>query len=522
VETLSRYGQRQISGFENRREAGRLLARELEDAGTLEASVGRIVVIGLARGGVEVAAEVAAVLHAPLDALAVRKVGHPWHPEYGIGAVAPGGIEYVRAHDGLTEEEVTQAVRVAATKAETLDANLHACRAPVDVDGATCVLVDDGLATGGTMVAAVRWARARRACRVVVAVPVGADATVRSLRAEEDVDSVVCLVTPVDLGAVGLWYDDFHQVSDDGVIALLAGARDREVVCRSAEIPIGDIRLAADLAIPAKPIGWVVFAHGSGSGRRSARNVAVATELNQSGIATLLFDLLTQEEELDRRNVFDVELLDRRLVEATRWLAADPDADRLPIAYFGASTGAAAALLAAAELGDGISAVVSRGGRPDLAWDGLSEVRAPTLLIVGGADRVVLDLNQAAAAQLTCPNELVIVPGATHLFEEPGALEQVAELATTWFTTQFSPARHSMPAASEQGVPMATRTQISLGMSEQELRNVLTEELTISFRTEGNTATIHGIAHSIARVIELDHLRIAEQLEKAGVKLDAS
>jgi len=451
VETLSRDGQRQISGFENRREAGRLLAREFEDTGILDASVGRIVVIGLARGGVEVAAEVAAALHAPLDALAVRKIGHPWHPEYGIGAVAPGGIEYVRAHDGLAEEEVTQAVRVAATNAETLDANLHARRAPVDVDGATCVLVDDGLATGGTMVAAVRWARARGARRVVVAVPVGADATVRSLRAEEEVGSVVCLVTPFDLGAVGFWYDDFHQVSDEAVIVLLAEARDREVVRRSAEIAIADVRLAADLAIPATPIGWVVFAHGSGSSRRSARNVAVATELNQTGIATLLFDLLTQEEELDRRNVFDVELLTRRLVEATRWLAADPAANRLPIGYFGASTGAAAALLAATELGDRIAAVVSRGGRPDLAWNGLAAVRAPTLLIVGGADRVVLDLNQDAAARLTCPNEVVVVPGATHLFEEPGALEQVAELATTWFTTQFTPARHSVPVASGIG-----------------------------------------------------------------------
>lgn len=243
METLSRYGHRQISGFANRRESGRLLARKLEDAGTLEASVGRVVVIGLARGGVEVAAEVAAALHAPLDALAVRKVGHPWHPEYGIGAVAPGGIEYVRAHDGLTAEEVTQAVRVAATKAETLDANLHARRAPVDVDGATCVLVDDGLATGGTMVAAVRWARARGARRVVVAVPVGADATVRSLGAEEDVDSVVCLVTPFDFGAVGFWYDDFHQVSDEDVAELLAASQEGWVTS-TEEIPIDEVRLA--------------------------------------------------------------------------------------------------------------------------------------------------------------------------------------------------------------------------------------------------------------------------------------
>ncbi len=441
METLSRYGFDQVSGFANRREAGRLLARELEDARVLDASAGRIVVIGLARGGVEVAAEVAAALHAPLDALAVRKVGHPWHPEYGIGAVAPGGIAYIRAHDGLTEEEVTQAVRVAAMKAETLDAKLHARHAAVDVEGSTCIVVDDGLATGGTMVAAVRWARARGARRVVVAVPVAAAATARSIEAQKDVDSVVCLVRPFDFGAVGFWYRDFHQVSDEAVLALLAETRDQEVAHRTAEITIGEIRLPADLAIPAKPIGWVLFAHGSGSSRRSVRNVAVATELNQAGIATLLFDLLTQEEELDRRNVFDVELLARRLVEATRWLAVDPAADRLPIAYFGASTGAAAALLAAVELGERISAVVSRGGRPDLAWNGLAAVKAPTLLIVGGADRVVLDLNQAAAAQLTCPNELAVVPGATHLFEEPGALEQVASLASAWFASQFDPAR---------------------------------------------------------------------------------
>lgn len=265
-----------------------------------------------------------------------------------------------------------------------------------------------------------------------------------------------------------------------------------------------------------------MFAHGSGSNRRSPRNVSVAAALNRARIATLLFDLLTQDEEVDRQNVFDVELLTRRLVAATRWLSARPAARDLPIAYFGASTGAAAALLAASELGDGISAVVSRGGRPDLAWDGLSEVRAPTLFIVGGADRVVLDLNQAAAAQLTCPSKLEIVPGATHLFEEPGALEQVAGLATTWFTTQFSPARHSVPAASGTGGSHGHQGADLAGYERARLRNVLTEELTISFRAEGNTATIRGIAHSIARVIELDHLRIADQLEKAGVRLEAA
>jgi putative phosphoribosyl transferase len=429
-----------------------LLVQELEGAGVLEGLEGRVVVIGLARGGVEVAAEVAATLRAPLDALAVRKVGHPWHPEYGIGAVAPGGIEYVRAHDGLTDEEVAEAVRVTALKAEALDARLHAQYAPVVVEGCTCIVVDDGLATGGTMVAAIRWARARRARRVVVAVPVGAETTVKAIEREEDVDSVVCLVTPFDLGAVGLWYEDFHQVSDDAVMALLSEARDRAVDRRSTWIAVGDVTLAADLAIPAAPVGWVIFAHGSGSSRRSTRNIAVATELNQAGIATLLFDLLTQDEELDRRNVFDIELLARRLVAATRWLIEDHDTERLPIAFFGASTGAAAALLAAAELTEEVSAVVSRGGRPDLAWATLAEVRAPTLLIVGGADRVVLDFNEVAAAQLTCPHELAVVPGATHLFEEPGALDEVARLASTWFTRHFDSAGHRTSPHGEEGV----------------------------------------------------------------------
>jgi putative phosphoribosyl transferase len=303
---------------------------------------------------------------------------------------------------------------------------------------ATCVLVDDGLATGGTMVAAVRWARARGARRVVVAVPVGAADTVGRLQRDEDVDAVVCLVTAFDLGSIGTWYEDFHQVSDADVAELLAASRDGEPVTSTAEIAIGDVRLPADLAIPSTYIGWVVFAHGSGSSRRSPRNISVAAALNRAGIATLLFDLLTPEEEVDRHNVFDVELLARRLGAATRWLSARPEASGLPIAYFGASTGAAAALFAASELGDRITAVVSRGGRPDLAWERLADVRAPTLLIVGGADAVVLEVNEAAAAQLTCPHELVVVPEATHLFEEPRALEHVASLAVAWLRKYFA------------------------------------------------------------------------------------
>lgn len=438
-------------GFASRRAAGQLLARRLGEAELSSRMAGPLVVVGLARGGVEVAAEVSRALSAPLDALAVRKVGHPWQPEYGIGAVAPGGIEFVRSHDGLSEAEVADAVLAARRKAERLDATLHAGRPRLSLEGRACILVDDGLATGVTMVAAVRWARARGAAHVVVAVPVGAATTVHGLELDEDVDAVICLVTPLDLGAVGMWYEDFRQVSDDDVVALLASSA-APAASRTAEIPAGDARLAADLRVPPHAVGWVLFAHGSGSSRSSPRNVEVAEALHDAGIATLLFDLLTVEEERDRENVFDVDLLARRLVAATRWLVAQPSAQGLPIGYFGASTGAAAALRAAAELGEGIAAVVSRGGRPDLAWAHLGEVTAPTLLVVGGADQVVLDLNESAAARLRCPHEISVVPLATHLFEEPGALEQVAERAKAWFTAQFDAVRSHMPETSPEAL----------------------------------------------------------------------
>jgi len=177
----------------------------------------------------------------------------------------------------------------------------------------------------------------------------------------------------------------------------------------------------------------VVFAHGSGSSRYSPRNRYVASVLNKVGIATLLFDLLTTEEERDRANVFDIDLLGNRLAEVTRLVQDEPDLGNLPVAYFGASTGAAAALRAAADPGSTVYAVVSRGGRPDLAGHHLAAVRAPTLLIVGGDDRVVVGLNEDARARLRCESQLAVVPGATHLFEESGTLQAAAELARDWF-----------------------------------------------------------------------------------------
>ena len=199
-------------------------------------------------------------------------------------------------------------------------------------------------------------------------------------------------------------------------------------------IPVGGgLELLGDLVVPESPGGLVVFAHGSGSSRHSPRNRLVARALNERRLATLLLDLLTVDEELDRANVFDISLLAERLVAATRWARQEPAVASLPVGYFGASTGAGAALCAAAELGEEIGAVVSRGGRPDLAAGRLPEVRAPVLLIVGGDDQIVLELNREAQRLLQAPSELAVVPGATHLFEEPGALEEVSRLAGDWF-----------------------------------------------------------------------------------------
>lgn len=207
---------------------------------------------------------------------------------------------------------------------------------------------------------------------------------------------------------------------------------------RTARLAIGPARLPGDLVVPEPARGLVVFAHGSGSSRASPRNRMVASVLQEAGLATLLFDLLTAEEALDRANVFAIELLAGRLLEALDRVAEEPDLRGLPVGLFGASTGAAAALVAAARSA-AIRAVVSRGGRPDLAGPALAAVRAPTLLIVGGEDHPVLELNEAAARRLAGPHRLVIVPGATHLFEEPGALERVAALARDFLVEQLSP-----------------------------------------------------------------------------------
>jgi len=217
---------------------------------------------------------------------------------------------------------------------------------------------------------------------------------------------------------------------------------------REVRIPAGSAWLYGDLCVPAHACGIVLFAHGSGSGRHSARNRQVAQRLQRAGVATLLFDLLTvQEEQVDvqtREHRFDIPLLTRRMQDATAWVAQRADVASLSIGYIGASTGSAAALIAAARLGEKIAAVVSRGGRPDLAGPAaLAAVKAPTLLIVGGADHGVIELNEQAFDRLTCEKRFAVVPQATHLFEEPGALEQVSQMASLWFTGHMAHAENA-------------------------------------------------------------------------------
>ncbi len=422
--------------FADRRDAGRRLAAQL---GYLRYE--NPVVVGIPRGGVPVAAEVARALEAPLDLVLVRKIGAPGNPEYGIGALAEDDVLVIDEDTvrglRLNPAERDAVVERARRELAERSTSRYAGHPRLAVAGRTVVLVDDGLATGHSARAAARSLRERGAARVILAVPVAAPASAHELR--KWVDDVVCVQAPPDLWAIGLWYEDFSPTSEEEVAALLtehSGAVAREVAIEAAP----GVVLNGDLTVPwgAYARGVVAFAHGSGSSRLSPRNRQVAHALNEAGFPTLLFDLLTPREEADRANVFDIPLLAQRLVAATHWLRRQPETARLALGYFGASTGSAAALLAAAELRAGVCAVVSRGGRPDLVQSRLSDVLAPVLLIVGSADTTVLEFNRQAQRRMRCENELAVVPGATHLFEETGALDHVARLAIDWFTGHLS------------------------------------------------------------------------------------
>jgi len=433
--------------FEDRHDAGRQLAQRLRSFADAQP-----VVLGIPRGGVPVAFEVASSLAAPLDVIVVRKLGVPFQPELAMGAVGENGVRVLNP-DVLRDARVRPHQLAAVEDREraellTRSSRLRGQRAPVPIEGRTVLIIDDGIATGSTARASCQVARARGAARVVLAVPVAPPGVAASLL--RDADDVICLQEPHDFYAVGQFYADFGETSDTEVAALLervgplaaaaVGRYHLPAMHRQILIPVDSVLLPGTFTVPYQPQGVVVFAHGSGSSQNSRRNRSVAATLNAAGMATLLFDLLTTTEERDHRNVFDIHLLAQRLHDATDWVRQQPEVTLLPVGYFGASTGAAAALSAAAGTDADVAAIVSRGGRPDLAMGELRRVRAPTLLIVGGRDHEVLELNRRAQAALCCHNRLEIVPRATHLFEEPGALQTVARLAGDWFTAHLTPA----------------------------------------------------------------------------------
>ena len=459
--------------FQDRTEAGRKLAQQLH----AYANRKDVIVLGIPRGGIPVAFEVAKALHAPLDIFLSRKLGVPGQEELAFGAIATGDTrvldrEIIEAI-GISEAQIEQITGKVKKELERRASLYRGGRPPLNVEGLTVLLIDDGIATGSSMRAAIQALRQMKAARIVVAVPVAPLSTCKRLRGE--VDEFICVHSPQDFYAIGQFYEDFSQTADEEVTELLRRAEGQALqkveqddpsdpegrsnmipgrqsqsdgIRREVSIELEKATLEGTLVLPKDAEGLVLFAHGSGSSRHSPRNRYVAQVLQAHGIATLLFDLLTRSEEsIDQYSGelrFDIPFLAKRLVGATKWILNSPDTKDLKVGYFGASTGAGAALMAAAEIPSVISAVVSRGGRPDLAGDALELVQVPTLLIVGGDDEPVIGINREALAKLKSPDKkLVIVPGATHLFEEPGTLEEVARIAAEWFSHHFRPARKS-------------------------------------------------------------------------------
>ncbi|MGC8462069.1 MAG: phosphoribosyltransferase family protein [Acidimicrobiales bacterium] len=436
--------------FHDRYEAGRCLGEQLVGEGHFQSGT---VVLGLLRGGIPVAAVVAELLGAPLDVVVVRKLGVPFQPELAMGAVGEDGVlvldrEVLRAA-GLDDRDLVAVEERERAEVERQSARVRSTRPPVPLAGKTAVVVDDGAATGSTARAACEVVRARGASRVVLAVPVGSQSAVRSLA--EVADEVVCLELPQPFVAVGQCYEDFTQVTDTEVGALLERAHaqlpvvvpvrndDPSVRDEDVGLTAAGVRLEGRLTVPERCSGLVVVAYGSSGSRFGPRSRTAAGLLNTAGFGTLLVDLLTPEEMSDRSAVFAVAPLAERLEAVTTWLIGQPEAAGQRVGFFGAGTGAAAALWAAAEPTTPVAAVVSGGGRPDLAGQRLGDVRAPTLFVAGGEDAVALALSRHAQRQMSGRNHLAIVAGATQLFEEPGALEEVAELARAWFVDYLEP-----------------------------------------------------------------------------------
>lgn len=431
--------------FKDRNEAGELLAERLFE----EWKESNPVIEALTRGGVPVAYPISKKLNSDLDILVVGKIGAPSNPEFALGAVTEDQKIWINREAlsmlSVDQTELDQLIQSTIKQIKNKTKTFRNGRPPIDIQNRPVILVDDGLATGSTLLAAVSSLKSRGASMIVVAVPVASQGGMKLVKAKAD--QVVSLYEPQHFFAVGEWYQDFSQVSDEEVVQILERSRQLPkhwVINRSVKIQTEDVELEGELSIPNQPKAWILFAHGSGSSRLSPRNLKVSKKLNEAGFATLLFDLLNLDESQDREKVFDIELLSYRLFLATKWLKTLPEWKSLPIGYFGASTGAAAALQAAALFEPDIYSIVSRGGRPDLVLLQLDKVTCPVLLIVGGEDFPVIEMNRKAYEKLSHA-KLEIVPLASHLFEEPGALEKVIELSIRWFNHSLDQLKKHKP-----------------------------------------------------------------------------
>ena len=418
--------------FRNREEAANALAERLDKIlGHDEIPL----ILGIPRGGVPMAKVISEKLNADLDVVLVRKVGHPMHPEFAVASVTEKGEIHLgegAKSSGISLSDIEAKALMEISTLSKKRKLFTPDRKPISPLGRSVVIVDDGIATGATMVAALQTLKSTGAKRLIVATPVASKNAVELLQAEGA--EVCALIVPDVFYSVSQFYDVFEQVSDKEVVDALKPIPTPTPFLSEITIHTAEVELKAFLQNPKNAKGLVIFAHGSGSSRHSIRNQFVAQHLHENGFATLLVDLLTEEESKARSNVFDIGLLAERLGLLTDWAGTQAGLRALKAGYFGASTGGGAALEAAAENQKQVYAVVSRGGRPDLAKDFLAEVKAPTLLIVGGDDGVVISMNEWAYEHLKCERSLEIIPGAGHLFEESGALEAVAKLATDWFS----------------------------------------------------------------------------------------
>lgn len=431
--------------FENREEAGEILADRL-----ISYKDSDPIILALPRGGVPIARIIADKLHAPLDLILIKKIGVPGNEEFAVGAVAedekPILNQELISRYNLDRKIIAGTI---ADKVKEIRARAKLYRKefkPVSWEGRTVIVVDDGLATGATMKAALTWLKTKVVKEIVVAVPVSSKEAMTEVKPL--CTEFISMILPSDLWSVGFWYHDFQQVSDEEVIKDLRGRKTTKVDENDIRLYDHNDPLNGLVQIPQNSKGMIIFAHGSGSNYKSPRNQKVAKALHEAGYSTLLFDLLTAEESLNRKNVFDIGLMAKRLLIATEWAKKNfPDK---PLAYFGASTGAAAALQAASERDD-IFAVVSRGGRPDLAMDYLPKIDIPVLLIVGREDDLVISLNKAARNKLNnCQMELIAKAG--HLFEEPGTMEQVIELALGWFNQHNTKKKIKTPVQAKENI----------------------------------------------------------------------